>query len=407
MHPSPTGEAGARASAAHRARSRPCRRAHVSLIVETSHASGRNILLGIAKYSREHRPWTIHHEFRNTDRVFPAWLQRWEGEGIIARIENRRIADALRELHVPVVDVLGVVENSGFPLVHPDDRAIGKAAAEHLLERGYRSFAFAGVKVYNWSGRRRAAFVRTVEEEGYACAVHDYAPPPPSGRLWENDLQDIGAWLRGLKTPAGVMSCNDQHGRLILEACRAAGIAVPDEVAVVGVDNDEPLCEVCEPPLSSVISDDLGVGYEAAGLLDALMAGRPAVRTPLWVPPKGVRVRLSSDTLAITDKAVAMAVAYIRDAACRGICVEDVVKHTHVSRSLLQRRFRSALGRSLHDEIIKVRIGHAQFLLEESDMPIGLVAEKAGFNHQEYMGAVFKNKLGVTPLQYRRANRVP
>jgi LacI family transcriptional regulator len=379
----------------------------VSLIVETSHASGRNILLGIAQYTREHGPWSIYHEFRNTDRVFPAWLQGWRGDGIIARVENRRIAKTLRGLRVPVVDVLGMVEDAGFPIVHPDDARMSRIAADHLLERGYRSFGFCGVKVYNWSARRRDAFLTAVREEGYPCAVHEYTPKPSGEWSWERDLKEIGAWLRDLRKPAGIMSCNDQHGRLVLEACRAAGFAVPDEVAVVGVDNDEPLCEVCEPPLSSVIPDDRGVGYEAAALLDTLMAGRSKGGESIWLPPRGVRIRLSSDTLAIMDKAIALAVAFIRENACRGISVQDVVDHAHVSRSLLQRRFRVALGRSVHDEIIKVRIDHAQFLLEESDMTIAMVAEKAGFNHQEYMGAVFKKTLGLTPLQYRRANRRP
>ena len=177
---------------------------------------------------------------------------------------------------MPVVDVLGTVPGAGFPLVHPDDRAIARMAADHLLQRGYRSFAFCGVRAYNWSERRRDGFVEALEEEGYACAIHAYAPG--GGRDWtyEEDEAEIARWLAGLRRPVGIMACSDHHGRVILSACREAGLKVPDEVAVVGVDNDEPLCEVCDPPLSSVISDDQAVGYRAAALLARMMEGKPA-----------------------------------------------------------------------------------------------------------------------------------
>ena len=215
----------------------------VAVIVESSHGSGRNILRGIARYLREHGTWRTFHEFRNTDVMFPAWLPGWAGDGIIARIENDRIARTVRDLGVPVVDVLGEVGGFDFPMVHPDDAVIAAVAAQHLLERGFRSFAFCGIQGPQWSARRRDGFRSALESEG-----------------WDTALEELAGWLDELPLPTGVMVSHDLHGQFVIEACRRRGIAVPDQMAVIGVDNDEPLCEICDPPLSSVNSDDQRVG---------------------------------------------------------------------------------------------------------------------------------------------------
>jgi LacI family transcriptional regulator len=180
---------------------------------------------------------------------------------------------------------------------------------------------------------------------------------------------------------------------------------VPDEVAVVGVDNDEPLCEVADPGLSSVWPDHLRVGYEAAALLDRMMHGTPAPQTPTYIPPRGVVIRPSTDVLAIEDRDIAAAVRFIRQHACDGVAIDDVAAHVSLSRSTLQRRFKQIVGRTLHDETLRMRMSRARELLAESDLPLGIIAEKAGFRHQEYMGAVFRQQLGQTPAQFRASSR--
>ena len=382
-------------------------RLNVTLIVETAMGSGRNILRGIARYSRQHGPWMFHHEWRNTDLYFPPWLEDWEGDGFIARVESPRIAKALQSFGVPVVDVLGTLTDTGFPLVRVDDVAIARTAAEHLLDRGFRHYAFCGVSDFSWSTRRRDAFVAAVSGAGFECRVHEIGRAENEHLSWETEQQDTQAWLQSLPKPTGIMLCNDLHGHFILDACLRDGIAVPDEIAVVGVDNDEPICEVSEPPLSSVKADDERVGYEAARLLDRLMDGESWNGKSIYIPPRGVRTRLSTDSLAIEEPSVVAAIRFIREHARDGITVADVVRAVPVSRTLLQRRFRAERGRSMHDEIASVRLNHARFLLEEGDMPISLVAEKSGFKHQEYMGAVFKKQFGQTPLQYRQRSRLP
>ncbi|MBU0677212.1 MAG: DNA-binding transcriptional regulator [Verrucomicrobia bacterium] len=381
------------------------RRPNVTLIVETSLGSGRNILRGVARYAREHGPWLFHHEWRNTDLYYPPWLEDWEGDGIIARIENEEILLKLKSFNVPIVDVLGTMKDPDIPLVHVDDESIARLAADHLLERGFTRFGFCGLKGLNWSSRRAAAFKAAVESEGHSCSVLEWDSRKNTGWSWEKEVAAVLSWLRDLPKPVGIMLCNDQHAHLVLQACRGGGIAVPDEIALVGVDNDEPMCEVCDPPLSSVMPDDERVGYEAATLLDTLMRGNRRSAKPVYIQPSGVFTRLSTDVLAIEDSQVAQAVRFIREHACEDISIDDVVKQVPLSRSLLQRRFRKILERSLHDEIINVRLNHARFLLEEGDIPLALVAEKSGFKHQAYMGAVFRKRFGVTPLQHRRMHR--
>jgi LacI family transcriptional regulator len=377
----------------------------VALLVETSLAPGREILRGIARYVREEGSWSLAHEPRSLEESVPRWLERWDGEGIIARVQDQRIARAIAAVGVPTVDVLGVVEGLPFPLVHVDDQAIGRLGAEHLLDQGFRRFGFFGIEGENWSERRGAAFVERVAADG--CAVVRHAMPRHTARSkrWEDGERELAAWLAALPKPAGVMIASDQLGPHTLEACRRAGVLVPDDVGVIGVDNDGPLCEVSDPPLSSIWPDHRRVGYEAARLLAQLMGagGRPP--GPLLLPPRGVVPRKSTDALAVDDRSVAQALRFIREHGCEAIEVDDVVRRVPLSRSVLQRRFRTLLGRSVHDEIVRVRLARARELLQQTDLPLAEIAERAGFRHQEYMGAVFRRRLRQTPGALRRTAR--
>lgn len=381
------------------------RRLRVALIVETSLGSGRDILRGIAQYVREHGSWSIYHEPRSLEEAVPRWLERWQGDGIIARVQNRPIAAAVLATGLPVVDVLGLVPDAGLPLVHVNDAAIARLAAEHFLERGFRHFGFCTITGAPWSHARCRVFTQIVTDLGHTCSVCELPPDTLHHSTWDAQLDKLIKWVRSLPRPVGVMVCNDPRGQLVLEACRRAGAAVPEELAVVGVDNDEPLCEICDPPLSSVVPDHRRVGYEGAALLDLLMQGDAAARAPIYVPPLGIVARMSSDVLAVDDPHVAAALRYIREYARDGINVDDVVRNAAMSRSTLQRRFQNLLGRTLHDEILRVRLRLAQQLLEETDLPIEQVADKAGFTHRQYLGEVFKTQYGESPAAYRGKRR--
>jgi LacI family transcriptional regulator len=375
---------------------------HVALLVETSLGSGRDILRGIAQYVREHPGWSLFHEPRSLEESLPEWLEDWEGDGIIARIQNRTIAQAVCRTRLPVVDVLGLVPDLGIPLVHVDDREIARLAAEHLLERGFRQFGYLGLKNENWSIRRENYFRERVALEG--CTVLSYAQARhfPNLMAWEEEEDALAAWIAQMPKPAGVMVCSDQRGLYFLEACRRAGIAVPDEVAVIGVDNDDALCEVGHPPLSSVWPAHSQVGYQAAVLLDALMRGQQPAPTPVLIAPSGIIVRQSTDVLAVADANIAKAVRAIRERACEGLSVDEVARRAGLSRSVLQRRFRHFLGKSVHEAILDMRLKRACQLILDTNLSLIDIAEKSGFKHQEYMGAVFKARLGKTPGNLRR-----
>lgn len=383
----------------------PRKRPHVALLIETSLGSGRDILRGIARYVREHEAWALYHEPHGMGDSVPPWLHSWHGDGIIARIQTREMATQLSLIGVPVIDVLGLVPGLPFPLVHVDNDAIARMAATHLLERGFRRFGYFGIEGENWSAERYAAFSAAVADVQPKVPIYRTRRDAAGKRSWERAQDRLARWVAALPKPAGVLVCSDQRGPQFLEACRRAGVSVPDEIAVVGVDNDEPLCEVCLPPLSSIQANHLQVGYRAAALLDALRTGIPAPQAAVLVEPQQVVARLSTDVLSINDPAIAAALRLIREHAHERIQVDAIAHQVGLSRSVLQRNFRALLDRSVHDEILAARIRRARELLAGTDLPLAVVAERAGFTHQEYMGAVFKTHVGKTPAQVRKEDR--
>lgn len=389
-----------------RKRSQTRKRPHVALLVETSLISGREILRGISRYVQEHGAWTIYHEPRSLEAAVPAWLKTWRGDGLIVRLHNQSMADAIRRLGLPAVDVLGVAAAADIPLVHVNNALIGRTAAEHFLERGLRQFAYCGYAELNWAQQRRQAFIDAVAAAGCPCKVYRFPFGTRSDSSWEMQQDRLAAWIGRLPKPIGIMACYDPVGQRVLDACQRAAVNVPEQVAVLGVDNDETVCEVCNPPLSSVIANHARVGFEAAALLDRLMRGRKTPSKPTYVEPLGVTTRMSTDILAVGDADVAAALAIIHERACDGLTVRDVVEHVSISYTAMKERFSRVMGRPIHDEIVLTQLRRAQQLLTESDLPLRQVAKLAGFRHQEYMGAVFRAKLKKSPGQLRREAQI-
>jgi LacI family transcriptional regulator len=276
-------------------------------------------------------------------------------------------------------------------------RAIGRLAADHLLSRGYATIAYCGFEGEAWCDGRLSGVRERVEP----CNIFRTPWRALREHAWQEERDAIGAWLRALPKPVGVIACNDVRGHHVLDACRTSGLVVPEEVAVIGVDNAETFCALCDPPLSSVVPDAERIGYESAALLDHMMRGGSASAGTTLVPPKGVVTRQSTDSVAITDPVVSRSVHFIRENAHRPITVDDVLARTTVSRSTLERRFREALDRSPHDEIGRVRLWRVKTLLRETDWGLARIAEAAGFEHAEYMMVLFKRETGKTPSQWR------
>ncbi len=324
----------------------------------------------------------------------------------LSRPYDRKVAAALSGVALPVVGIGGgsgwYDPASNIPYLMTDNAVIGAMAAEHLLECGLRQFAFCGfprTRVNGWSAERAEVFAAYVAQRDCACSI--YTGTQASARRWSDVQQGLVEWLQTLDYPLGLMACNDARARHVLEACRTLRLRVPDDVALIGVDNDEIMCELAHPPLSSVEQGTFQMGYEAAALLDRLMAGRRPRHKRHLIPPERLVARQSTDVLAVDDPDVAAAVGFIREHACEGIALADVLKEVSVSCSSLEKRFRKHLGRTIHSEIQRVQIERVKQLLDTTSLSVQQVMRRAGFNYVQYMTALFRKTTGYTPAAYR------
>jgi len=330
------------------------------------------------------------------------WLNSWHGDGIIARIENTKIAEAVVNSGVPAVDMSAARLAPSLPWVETDDRAIATLAAQHLVERGFQHYAFCGDDRFNWSRWREDHFQACIKDAGFVCHGYPQAKGRKKNIPWEQEQQRLSDWIRQLPKPVGVMACYDIKAQQLLDVCRTINVSVPEEVAIIGVDNDEILCNLSEPPLSSVIPNTRLTGYEAAALLDRMLAGQTVSSEAHLIKPLGIATRQSTDIQAIDDKFISDAVRFIRQHACDGINVQDVLKSVPLSRRILESRFQKIIGRSPHEEIMRIRLDRVKQLLEETDLSLIQIAERTGFQHPEYLNVTFKKQTGITPGTYRR-----
>ncbi|HEV2970824.1 MAG TPA: DNA-binding transcriptional regulator [Pirellulales bacterium] len=383
----------------------------VVLLIESSRAFGRGLLAGIAAYSMTHGPWTFYHEERSIDDPIPRGLRAWTPDGCIGRIWPT-LEKQVRQLGVPSVNVLYENTLAGIPNMAPNDTLVAQAAVHHLLDRGLRQFAFCGFRGLRFSEQRKLAFREALGARGYPVSVFEDGGARRTVGLvafeqkWLQQLGRMETWLRGLPKPVGLMACNDVRAYQVSNACREIGLAVPDEVAIIGVDNDPTLCELATPPLTSIDPNPAKVGYEAAALLHRMIENKSPAPKEVLIEPTGIVARRSSDVLAIPDRDVVDAVRFVRDRACQGLTVEELVEHTAVSRSTLDRWFTKCLGHSASDEITHVRIERAKELLATTNLVVEEVSRLAGFSHPETMYRLFKENCNQTPSEFRKARQL-
>jgi len=379
----------------------------VAVVIEASNAYARGLLAGIHRHVRSHEPWTVSLPEHGRGTPPLEWLAGWHGDGVIARIETAATARTLDRLRrtrsIPVIDVSAARLLRDLPYVETDDAAIARLAADHFFERDFRHFAFLGDDRFRWSLNRCREFVAAVTARGREVAV--FGGGRRGRATAAGDDEAIAAWLARLPKPVALLACYDDRGRQALDACRRAGIAVPDEVAVLGVDDDEVLCGLASPPLSSVIPDAVGAGRLAAELLDRLMRSEPLAGGEWLMPPLGIAVRQSTDVLAIDDALVVAAVRQIRAQACSGLQVADIARTLAVTRRVLERRFTGRVGHTPHEEIRRVQFRRVEQLLLETDLPLAAIAERAGFAHTEYMTVAFTRRHGMPPSRWRQRRR--
>ncbi len=372
----------------------------VALIIETSNDYARGLLHGVRQYIRTHEPWSVQLVEQGRGGPPPRWLARFRGDGVIARIENAAVARAVRAAGLPTVDVSAARLLPELPMVETDNRAIARLAADHLLKLGLTELAYCGDPSFGWSRERCQEFKACAASHGIEARVY---PPRRSdgGQGMETQRAHLLRWVASLPKPVGVMCCYDICGQQVLDACRELGLAVPDQVAVVGVDNDELLCELCEPSLSSVDLDSDRAGFEAARLLDGMMRGRAAPREPILIKPLRLVARASTVHPGIADPAVSLALRFIHRHAQQNIRVSQVVAATGLGRRTLEIRFRKRVGRTLHEEIARLRMDHARELLRRLDLTVSQVSRRSGFTHPEYFSNAFRKATGLSPSQYR------
>lgn len=380
-------------------------RPRVALLVESSRSYGRELLKGIALFARTRTNWSLQHQEMSIDDMPPDWLESSGISGVIARVDQHSV-QRLRGLQVPVVDVRCRRKFEGMPRVDTDDRAVAKLAFDHLLERGFEKFAYCGFQLTHYSAARLKYFRELIDQVGYPLSVYE---SPGGGGLQTSgaersgliDDEGVSIWLKTLQPPTGLFVCNDIRGQQVLNVCRTLGIDVPDSIGVVGVDDDDAICPLCDPPLSSIRPDAHGVGYRAAEILHDMMQGVPATSHLELVPPQTVVSRLSSHVHASDDREVALACRYIREHACDGINVGDVSEFVSISRRQLERRFRAELNCTPHQEITAVQVRRVKQLLQETPMSLEQITPLAGYIHKEQLCAVFKRETGETPGGYR------
>jgi LacI family transcriptional regulator len=378
------------------------RKPDVLLVFLTRFEESMAMLKGIAHFERTHRLWTAFHDDMAVSERDPRWLRTKRWHGVISRHTTPEMAAACVEMRIPLVDLNDMESFPGVPKIRPDNTGIGHLGAEHFIERGYQKFGFAGFSNNLWSCERRDGFVEAVRLAGRDCAVLDVEYPGDSSPFWEEDeIRRLSDWLKALPKPIGVMGCADLRAQQLISAAHLAGILVPEEVAILGANNDTIRCELAEPALSSVAPNAFQSGYRAASLLRDLMTGQKPTVMEQRVEPLGVVTRHSTDVLAVEDRNVASALSFIRERACHGITVDQVIQHAHASRSQIERKFRHHIGRSPQSEIRRVQLRKISQLLLETDFPLKRIAELTGFEHMEYMCVLFKRFTGVSPGTYR------
>ncbi len=375
---------------------------HIILLLNRESAYGREVMRGVMSYIRPTRTWKVsigRLDMRNAQKLISL-----KPDGIIAEVFSLHLEKILNESSIPYLDVSESVSTITDRKVCADNRKIGQLAAKHFLERGFTNFAYFGGKNIHFAKLREVGFAETLHECGLNYSVFrkrlrlDFYGSNVLGEISTRFYQ----WLRSLPKPAAIFTCNDAYALIVNESCRQLGFHVPDDIAILGVDNDEQFCQLEAPALSSIELPARQIGLEAAAMLDDLIHDKPLSRSPKIIPPLGIVLRQSTDIVAIEDNKLAAAIKFIREHADSPITVNDICKALYISRRSLETSMKKQLGHTPLAEINRNHIERAKTLLLNTDMQMPNIASSSGFNSPERMSVVFKKLAGITPSQYRK-----
>ena len=374
----------------------------VAVLVGTERQFYRDVLRGVGEYLQHNDRWIIASEptllpLATTRRAFASVPK--ECTGVIALIGAEDQFQVMRRRGLAVVNLSSVYTHPDLPSVTTDCKALAALAFEYFMERGFRTFAYCDLD--NLSRFRRLSFVAAVEGAGFTC--HTYEVDHSRDGDWRTgqDRASLARWLVELPKPVAILAHNDIRGRHLIELAAQQGIRVPEDACILGVDNELPHCELCSPTLSSIETDAVRIGREAAALLDQAMATGVGPGMNVEIAPLRVVTRRSTDVRVTVDPLVSKAMLYISRHATEGIDTTDVIRHLLVSRTALGKRFLRTLGYSPHEAIVRTRLEAARRLLCETKLTINVIADRTGFRHGEYLTAVFRQRHGMTPRAYR------
>jgi LacI family transcriptional regulator len=375
----------------------------IVLLIETSREFGRQLLSGIVRYSRINGPWSFYKEQIGLVSYIPQ-LKNWKPDGIIVR--DSLIKTELLKLKIPTILALhDSTVPKNLPVIKTDSYAISKLAAEHLLEKGLKRFAFLGFNNYEWSNQRKTYFEKFINEAGYAVSKYQ-SPHKNVGKDWGSEQLHVIDWIKNLPKPIGIMACNDDRGQHIIEVCKLIGFGVPDDISIIGVDNDPMICEIGDPPLTSIALNVVNAGFEAAKLLDDLIGGIKMKGQQIVVTPTNVVQRQSTDILAVNDSDLKDAIRFMKENAKNKITVDKIVKATNVGRRTLERKFKKTIRKTILAELKHIRIGQISKMLIETNMQISEIVSMSNFSDIEHISRYFKKEKGVSLSQFRKQHKV-
>jgi LacI family transcriptional regulator len=378
----------------------------IALLMSQDSGFHRQVLLGIRAYADSQRGWLFHNAPPVKDTLRP--LREWNPHGIIAHLDHFSIASKILQLGKPLVDTACMLEGLAAPVVDVDHTAVGRLAAEYFLTRGYRRVGYFGSGSVRYSRIRESSFRRTVAAAGFEISTchAEYRPRLASEVSWKSVNQQVQQWLKSLAKPVAILADHDVAAHDLADMCAILGLPVPEEIAILGVDDDELECQLAFPPLSSIAINAQWIGFEAAQLLDGLMSGKSPPAEPLYLPPVRVVTRHSTNLFAVDDPVILAALHYIRNHLTQPIRVNTMADELVIRRRHLEQKFRAVLKRSVLAEIHRARVEKAKELLIRGDQQISQVASQSGFSNAQRLATVFRRLAGMTPREYRRLSQL-
>jgi len=380
----------------------------ITLIIDLSVTPGRNLMRGIARYARLYGPWQLNNIWadfygsspQNVDFLANLKKNLRNSDGVI--IEEPAAWDFVKDLNIPAVIASAIrdAEVSTKPTILTNSRTIGTMGAEYFIQKGFRNLAFCGLKEMLWSEHRQNYYEETARKMGLEVFKYTFTYPHKESSR-EAKLDQVARWIQRLPKPVGVMSCNDLCGKFVVDSCRRHAIAVPQEVAVLGVDNDDIFCNLTYPSLSSIELNTERGGYDAAALLDKIIKGLKTDTRTIVIEPIGIKERQSTDIIAVDDRIVSNVLSFIKNNADKPLQVEDILSEFNISRRGLYTKFSHNIGTSVYEQIRRIRVTKICEMLVETNKSVKDIAFELGFHNVDHIARFFRRETGITPTQYR------